>query len=64
MKPRARFHASDLASAPSIRATMGQILREARGLPEAGPVGGAAAVDAAQFQALSELASACGVRTA
>ena len=64
MKPLARVHASDLASAPSIRATMGQILREARGLPEAGPVGGAAAVDAAQFQALSELASACGVRTA
>jgi hypothetical protein len=43
---------------------MGQILRTARGLPEAGPVGGAAAVDAAQFHALMELASEFGVSTA
>jgi small GTP-binding protein len=64
MNPLARFHASDLASAPSIRETMGQILRTARGLPVAGPVGGAAAVDAAQFHALLELASDFGVSTA
>lgn len=60
----ARFRASDPGSAPSIRAQVGELLREHRGLPPAGPVGGVAPLDGEQSRALSELASEFGVASA
>lgn len=44
----------DLAAAPAVRAAFGARLRAVRRLPEAGPVGGPAALDAVQLQQLRD----------
>ena len=60
----ARFHAVEPGSAPAIREQIGELLREHRGLPPAGPAGGVAPVGREQLRALAELASAYGVASA
>ncbi len=55
-----RVHGLDLAAAPAVRAAFGAKLRAFRQLPEAGPVGGPAALDASQLQQLHDaLRSSC-----
>jgi hypothetical protein len=49
-----RVHGLDLAAAPAVRAAFGAKLRAFRQLPEAGPVGGPAALDASQLQQLHD----------
>lgn len=57
LRPVLRIAAMDSASAPSVRVAVGEALRAFRQLPPAGPVGGPAAVDPRQFEALSQVAS-------
>jgi len=45
----------DPASAPVVRARLGELLQQRRGLPAAGPVGGPAALDQAQLAAVMAL---------
>jgi len=57
-----RVAATDAASA--LRSEFGELLRRRRGLPPAGPVGGPAALTAADADELRRLASATGLRPA
>jgi tRNA U34 5-carboxymethylaminomethyl modifying GTPase MnmE/TrmE len=52
LHPSVTCSALDPAEAPSLRTLLGETLRSLRGLPPAGPVGGLAALDAAQHAAL------------
>lgn len=56
--PVVAVHALDAGSAPGIRAVVGETLRTLRGLPEAGRVGGPAALGTAEFAALAEFVAA------
>ncbi len=50
-----RVHGLDPVRAPAVRAAIGARLRALRGLPDAGPVGGPAALDAVQLQQLRDV---------
>ncbi len=56
--PDARFDCSDPAQAAEIRRAMGKLLRERRGLPPAGAVGGLCALDPSERSQLADLVAA------
>lgn len=64
LEPAVRVSAADPASAATIRASLGEVLRAFRKLPVAGPVGGPAALDDRQLEALSLVASGSALPSA
>jgi hypothetical protein len=61
LTPRVEVSCGDAADAAAVREVVGEALLRFRGLPPAGPVGGPAALDRAQYEALTAALSA--VRT-